>query len=304
MLTTTSDEISLAQVWAELFRRKILIIVSGFVCAAVAVAIALSLPNMYTAKVLTVPKTDDQGALGGLASSLGGIAGMAGIKLGKSRGPDKTLIAIEILKSQRFINQFVEKHNLVVPLMAAKASTPNTFELIYDEDIYNTVTKKWVREVKPPKTVEPTPREIYDRFLEVFEVNFDPKDGFVDLSIEFYSPDIAVEWVGLILEDINEEMRQDDISEAQASINYLNETLSKVNNTSIQASFYQLIEDQTNILMLANSRKEYIFKTISPAIVPEKKSKPNRILIVLAGGIIGGFLSVCWILIRFFNRTL
>ena len=71
----------------------------------------------------------------------------------------------------------------------------------------------------------------------------------------------------------------------------------------MQASFYQLIEEQTKVLMLANSSKEYVLKTISPAMMPEKKSKPSRVLIVIAGGVIGGFLSVLWILIRFFSRT-
>lgn len=303
MSTITSDEISLAQVWAEVFRRKILIIISGFFCAAIGVAIALSLPNMYTAKVLAVPKMEESGGLGALAKGLGGLAGMAGVSLGKSRGPDKTVIALEVLKSQRFITQFVNKHNLIVPLMASEASHPVSFELIYDEDKYDIKANKWLREVKPPKTVEPTSQEIYEKFLEFVEINHDPKSGFVDVSIEFYSPKIAVQWVEWLIEDINEEMRQEDIAEAQSSIDYLNDALVKVSNTNMQASFYQLIEEQTKVLMLANSNKEYILKTIAPAMMPEKKSKPSRVLIVIAGGVIGGFLSVLWILIRFFTRS-
>jgi len=297
-----TDEISLAEVWAEVFHRKILIIASGFLCAAIAVGIALMLPNMYKAKVLTIPKLEDQSGLGGLAKSLGGLAGVAGINLGKSRGPDKTMVALEVLKSQRFINQFVNKHNMVVPLMAAVASEAVTFNLIYDDEKYDIKNNKWLRQVKPPKTAEPTSQEIYEAFLEILEVNHDPKSGFVDLSIEFYSPYIAVEWLELLVEEINNEIRQDDIAEAQASIEYLNQTLVTINNTSLQASFYQLIEEQTKVLMLANARKEYVLKTIAPAIVPEKKSKPSRVLIVIAGGVIGGVLSILWILIRFFNR--
>ena len=303
MSTTTSDEISLTEVWAEVFSRKIFIIVSGFLCAAIGVVIALSLPNMYTAKVLTVPKMDESGGLGSLTNGLGGLAGMAGIQLGSSSGPDKTQVALEVLKSQRFINQFVEKHNLVVPLMVSKASHPVSFELIYDEDKYDRQANKWLREAKPPKSAEPTPQEIYERFLDIFEVNHDPKSGFVDLSIEFYSPKTAVQWLEWLIEDINEEMRQEDIAEAQASIDYLNDALAKVTNTSMQTSFYQLIEDQTKILMLANSNKEYILKTISPAMIPEKRSKPSRVIIVIAGGVIGGFISVLWVLIRFFMRS-
>ena len=108
MSITNRDEISLSDVWAEVFRRKLLIIISGFVCAALAVVIALMLPNQYKAKAVTVPQAEDQSALGGLAKSLGGLAGMAGINLGKSRGPDKTAVAIEVMKSQRFIKSFCQ----------------------------------------------------------------------------------------------------------------------------------------------------------------------------------------------------
>ena len=116
-------------------------------------------------------------------------------------------------------------------------------------------------------------------FSEILEINYDPKEGFVDVSIEFYSPHIAVEWVELILKEINEEMRSEEKKEAQASIDYITNTLAKVDNTSIQSSLYQLIEEQTKVLMLTSAREEYVFKTISPALVPEKKSKPSRVLI-------------------------
>ena len=95
-----------------------------------------------------------------------------------------------------------------MPLMAAEASQSVTFELIYNADKYDVKTKKWLREVKPPKTVAPTPQEIYEAFLEILEVNHDPKSGFVDVSIEFYSPKISVQWVEWLIEDINEEKKK------------------------------------------------------------------------------------------------
>ena len=50
--------------------------------------------------------------------------------------------------------------------------------------------------------------------------------------------------------------------------------------------------------MLANSRPEYLFKTIDPAIVPEEESSPKRALICVLGTLLGGMLSVLWVLIR------
>ncbi len=68
----------------------------------------------------------------------------------------------------------------------------------------------------------------------------------------------------------------------------------------MQSVFYQLIEEQTKTLMLAEVSDEYVFKTLSPARVEEQKSKPKRIVVVL-GFILGGFLSLLVVLFRYFT---
>ena len=47
--------------------------------------------------------------------------------------------------------------------------------------------------------------------------------------------------------------------------------------------FYDLIQSQTETMMLANVREEYVFKTIDPATVPEFKSEPKRAFICILG---------------------
>lgn len=303
MSNTHADEISLAQIWAEIYRKKIAIIGSSFLFGIFAIFIALKLPNMYTAKVLLVPTSEEEGGLAALAKNFGGLASIAGIGLGQSSGPDKGAIAQEVLKSQQFINDFVNNHNIVVPLIASKASKAITYELVIDEDLYDTQAKKWVREVEPPKTVEPTPEEIFEAFLDILEIEQDPKTGFVNLSVEFYSPSMAKEWLDLLVVDINEKMKKDDQMEAQKSIDYLTQLINETRNSKMQQTFYQLLEEQTKTLMLTESRTEYIFKTIASASVPEKKSKPKRVLIVIAGILIGGLLAFMVVLIRFFSRN-
>ena len=225
MSTKHADEISLTQVWAELYKKKLVIIVSSAVFCVLSVIIAITLPNLYKAKVLTVANQDEQGDLGSLAKNLGGLASIAGINVGKSQGPDKAAIALEIIKSQRFINDFISNHDLVIPLMAAIGSEPVTYKLIIDEDIYDEKNEKWLRDPKPPRTNSPTPQEIYEAFLEIMEINKDPKSGFISISIEFYSPNISAIWLRLLLEDINEELRNEDKDEAQASIDYLKKVI-------------------------------------------------------------------------------
>ena len=303
MSSTHENEISLKDVWLEAFRNKWIIISISFIFGVLAVFIALKLPNIYQSNTVLVPNQEEQGGLSSLAKNFGGLASLTGIGLGQSAGPDKAVIALEILKSQEFITKFVKEHNLVVPLIAAIGSTKLTYELILDDDLYDVKNKKWIREVTPPKNIEPSDEEIHEAFLDIFQAEQDIKTGFIRASIEFYSPSIAKEWLELIFFDINTLIKNNDRREAEKSIVYLNDVLNKTNNSSMQTTFYQLIEEQTKTLMLAEAREEYIFKTISPAILPEKKLKPRRVLVVLAGLIIGGMLSLLFVFFRYFIKN-
>jgi len=71
----------------------------------------------------------------------------------------------------------------------------------------------------------------------------------------------------------------------------------------MQTVFYQLIEQQTKTIMLAEVSQEYVLKTIDPANAPEEKAKPNRALIVILSTMLGGILSVLIVLIRYFTNN-
>ena len=64
-----------------------------------------------------------------------------------------------------------------------------------------------------------------------------------------------------------------------------------------------MIEEQAKVIMLAEVREEYVFKTIDPAIIPELKFKPKRALVCLLITFLGGVLSVLIVLVRYFTRT-
>ncbi len=53
--------------------------------------------------------------------------------------------------------------------------------------------------------------------------------------------------------------------------------------------------------MLANVRDEYVFKTVDPAVVAERKAKPKRALIVILAVMLGSLLSMMFVLVRYFS---
>ena len=64
--------------------------------------------------------------------------------------------------------------------------------------------------------------------------------------------------------------------------------------------FYTVIEEQIKNKMLAEASPEYVFLPVSPAMVPEEKSQPKRALICILGVLLGGALSVAFVLIRYY----
>lgn len=303
MSQSLNKNISIIELCKELYLHKFSIIAVSSLFFILSIAISLSLTNRYTAKATLVGVVSDSGGLAALAKNFGGLASVAGLNLGASGGEDKSAIAIEIIKSREFINNFVLKNDLSVPLVAGERYNISTGELEIDSDIFDVKDNEWIREVKFPRTVEPSPWEIHKAFLDLLKIEQDVKTGFVTLSFEFYSPTLAKKWLELLIVEINEKIKNDDKQEAKKSIIFLNEALDNVKNSNMQQTFYQLIEEQTKTLMLTESKEEYVFKTISPAYLPERKSFPNRIVICISGGFLGAIIMSFWIISRYFYRN-
>ena len=131
----------------------------------------------------------------------------------------------------------------------------------------------------------------------------DKQTGYVTVSIDHQSPVIAAQWVSWLIEDVNQAVKTQDVSEAQKSIEYLREQVSNTSLADLQAVFFDLIQSQTETVMLAEVRQEYVFKTIDPAVAPEEKSKPSRALICVLGTLLGGMLGMVIVLIRHYARS-
>ena len=120
----------------------------------------------------------------------------------------------------------------------------------------------------------------------------DKQTGYVTVSIDHQSPVVAAQWVNWLVEDVNAAVKAQDVSEAEKSIEYLKQQVANTSLADLQAMFFELIQSQTETVMLAEVRPEYVFKTIDPAVVPEEKSKPSRALICVLGTLLGGMLGV------------
>jgi len=62
-------------------------------------------------------------------------------------------------------------------------------------------------------------------------------------------------------------------------------------------------EAEARMVMLANAQQEYVLKTIDPAVAPQEKSEPKRVLIAVVATMLGGMLGVFTVFIIAFIRS-
>jgi len=290
-------DIDIIEILNAVWRGRWAVAIACAIAGVVGVAYSLSLSNEYKSEVLLAPAEEaNGGGLGALAGQFGGLASLAGVDLGGGES-NKISIALELLKSKSFIGEFVSNRNLKPVIMASDGWDRATGELEFDKNIYNPISKTWVRQASGALKSEPSLLEVHEKFLEDhLSVNKDKETGFVKIAVTHHSPYVARDITKNLINDINDRMRSLDIAEAEKSIGYLKDALEKTAIADMQQIFYQLIEKQQQTKMLANVRDEYVFKVIDPAVVPEKKSGPKRALICLLL-ITSAFLISCLVLI-------
>lgn len=292
------DEIDLLELIQVLWSHKWKIMGCGFGGAFLAAAFSvLFMQNVYQSSVLLAPADGQSGGLSGMLSQYSGLASLAGVSLPGGEGANKSQLAQAVLQSREFIGQFVERHDILVPLMAAKKWNASTGELVIDKRDYDTTTQTWVRNVHSPYQPKPSRLEAHEEFIDILSVNEDAETGFVTVSVKHYSPILAAQWADLLVEDVNRTMRERDIVEAQRSIEFLRQQIQKTALADMEGVFYDLIQAQTETIMLAETRPEYAFRVVDPAVVPEEKVSPYRSLLAALGGLIGGLGGLFWVFI-------
>ncbi|MBN4053831.1 LPS O-antigen length regulator [Haliea sp. AH-315-K21] len=293
------DEIDLLELWNILWKGKWVIVLITAVFAVGSVAYALWLPDIYRTEVLLSPTDEEGSSGGGLAAGLGqlgGLASLAGVNLGGSSGVSQKDRALAIMQSRFFIKDFFDKYDLVVPFMGVKPGEASG-AVVIDPELYDATNQQWVREVSPPRQAAPSDEEVYEAFSELMSVEEDETTGLITIAIEWYDPNQIRNWAGWLIDDLNNYMRGDALLESQDAIEYLTEQLAKTSLVEMRSVFFNLIEEQTQRVMLADVREEYAFEILDPAVIPEIKSAPGRALICILGTLLGGMLAVLFVLL-------
>jgi len=295
------DEIDLRELASVLWAGKKVILAVTSLFAVISVIVVLQIPNQYQATaVVSSAQNGGSSMLGAMASQLGGLASIAGIKVPSDEGGEAQA-AMEIMQSWSFIEEFIKTNNLAAEIFAADGWDRETNQLSYDSSLYDSQQKQWVRNPPAGKTIEPTGWELYKEFSEHLTVTTDKTTGMISVSIEHYSPILAQQWVNLYITTINNYMRSRKLQQANSNIEYLEAQIEKTAIAGMKEVFYQVIEEQIKNKMLAEASPEYAFVTVNPAMVPEEKSTPKRALICVLAVLLGAMLSIFAVLVMHYG---
>ena len=297
--TQYDDEIDLSELFHVLWDKIFLIGAITSIFSLISIIFALMLPNIYQSKA-TMMAVEQNSGMSGMVGRYGGMASLAGISL-ESKSGSKDQEAIARIKSFEFFSNNFLPNIKLENLMAVKKWTQASNTLTYDTSDFNSESRQWVRKAKPPRSKIPTSQEAFEEFIEIMSVSKDKKTLLVTLSVKHKSPFIAQQWVEIMIEQIDQVMRDQDRRTATKSIEYLNSIAPTVNYEDIKKALSALQQEQMKRLMMVEANDNYIFKVLDPPIAPELKSQPKRALIVILGTILGMVLSALGVLV--FNYT-
>lgn len=269
------DEIDLRDIWRVLVKYKRMILSSIFIAALIATGISMTLPNIYRAEMLLAPVKDDNAKGGGMSAALGGLGGfasLAGISLGGGGNTEENLA---VLKSREFLWKFVQENKLM--------------PILFDEK-WDDAQKKW-KEIDPKK--QPGQLDAV-RLINggVLEVNSDKKTNLITISIDWKDPVLAAAWVDQLVTQLNQYLRAEAISRSENNLKYLNEELARTQIEEMRKALFDLIGQEQKKAMVAHAQREFAFRVLDPTVVPDKKIKPKRAIIVLLSAVLVGFIAM------------
>ena len=109
--------------------------------------------------------------------------------------------------------------------------------------------------------------------------------------MEWKDAALAAGWANELVALANEILRQRAIEKSKANLAYLDTQLEKATVVEVRQAIYRLIEAEFKNVMIAQGTSDYAFKVIDPAVTPEKKVKPKRMLITAVGLLLGFLIS-------------
>jgi uncharacterized protein involved in exopolysaccharide biosynthesis len=260
------DESSFDRAMVFTWRHKVPLLVMVCLGAALGFATSFLFTPKFRADAILIASDETLGAnLSGTLGSLGGLASLVGL----DKSANKENEAVETLKSRALTSKYIEANHLL-PILFQKR--------------WDSINGKW----KPDGSSRvPT---VNDGFLlfdkEIRNVVENRKTGLINISVTWEDPILAKQWVDGLVDAANDVLRLRAVDRSSRNLEYLKKAAESTTVFEVKTTIYKLMETEIKKQMLATGGKDYAFRVVDPAVVPERKVFPIRGLFLILGAIL------------------
>jgi uncharacterized protein involved in exopolysaccharide biosynthesis len=305
------DEISLIDLFAVLWRRRIMILVITLVAAIGVVAfsaasLALSpetspLPNEYTPTALMLINDSSSSSGGGMASmlassGLGGLAGLAGVATGSTFSG----LATYLVGANTLLDTLVDEFDLLVrykidsPEKRARSPRADSRKALKKKLTATFDDKSGVFSVSFTDTDPAFAQGVVNYCVGYLQTWFDEL-GIDKNKLEKENLEKNIENTYDGIRDLELETRRLEQSVQRGSVNVpsISLDLSRIQmELGAQRQVYAQLKVQYELLKVTMSSEKPVFQILEMAEIPDQKSGPSRGMICVIVTFAAGFFSV------------
>ena len=248
--------------------------------AAAMLAISYTFTPQFKADITLVPSDEALGL--DQSSLLGGFSGIASL-VGAGGLGNKESESIEVLKSRGLVWSYMQTNELLPILFANK---------------WDAQAHKWKSDKKGYVPTLEDGYRVFDKSIR--NVVDNRKTNVVNLSITWADPKLAKQWADGLVDATNDLLRRQEIERSTKRLDYLTKASENTSVMEVKNSIYKLMESEIKKQMIAMGNKDYAFRVVDPAIVPERKVFPKHSYFAVLGGAFGA--TIWFLLVAFKTR--
>ena len=151
----------------------------------------------------------------------------------------------------------------VAPSLFGGGSNANEYVAILKS---HTFTQDTVQRHSLPRTVKDT--------MERFDASYSPLTGNITLYYKDSTPEEAARVLEFFVDDLREDLRRHDVTEASAVISSLTEEVKNVPDPLLVTKIDELLAKQIEDEKLAQAESDFAFRVIEPPFPPDRVYRP------------------------------
>lgn len=233
-----------------------------FFSACIAAVFSLYLTPIYTAKATFVVPDKQSSSASAVLDQIGGIGGLAG---NFSKSPIEMYVAL--MQSNSVQDAIIGELGLI--------------------QHYQTKSQEEAR----------------IKLSSLVKINIDKKSGLVAIEAQDHSPVIAAKLANSYLKPFREVLNRMSLEEAHLRRDFFSQQIMVIaqrpfRDPFVQSTLMNSMIKQYEAARIDEARKSHILFPVDIAKVPERKSSPKRLQLVLTLGLVTFFFTLLWIFIK------